>query len=108
MQTAGQSADPSLFEVILYFEGNSWLFSTFAQASIMQDAIEQAEKEFSVHSFHHQLGDTKAKATSAYVIQLRRRPLLCEMRWKVAAYALTGLSPRRGEVRSNPVSGRSR
>ena len=68
MQTIEQRADPSLFEVVLYFEGNSWLFSTFARASIEQEALEQAEREFTVHSFHHQLGDTKAKATSAHVI----------------------------------------
>jgi len=68
MQTFEQRAEPNLFEVILYFEGNSWLFSTFAHASLMQEALEQAEREFSAHSFHHQLGDARAKATSAYVI----------------------------------------
>ena len=34
----------------------------------MQEAVEQAEREFSVHSFHHRLANMKAKATAAYVI----------------------------------------
>jgi hypothetical protein len=68
MPTIQQGTDPNLFEVILYFEGDSWSFSTFARASIMQEALEHAEREFSVHSFHHQLGDMRVKATSAYVI----------------------------------------
>ena len=68
MQTIEQNANPSLYEVILYFENNSWQFSTVAHASLVQDALEQAEREFTVHSFHHQLGSVKAKATAAYVI----------------------------------------
>ncbi len=69
MQTVAKRAESSLFEVILYFENNSWSFSTVAHASFMQEAIEQAEREFSVHTFHHRLGSTKAKATSACVMQ---------------------------------------
>jgi hypothetical protein len=68
MQPIEQRADPNLFEVILYFDDNSWLFSTLARASLVQEALEQAEKEFSVHSFHHQLSGMRGKATSAYVI----------------------------------------
>ena len=68
MQTVDQSVSPDLYEVILYFENNSWQFSTVAHASLMQEAVEQAEREFSVHSFHHRLANMKAKATAAYVI----------------------------------------
>jgi len=71
MQTIEQETEADLFEVVLYFEGNSWLFSTFAHASFMQEALERAEKEFSVHSSHHQLGGKKFKATAAYVIRAR-------------------------------------
>lgn len=68
MQAPEQETEPDLFEVVLYFEGNSWAFSTCAYAALMQEALERAEKEFSVHSLHHQLGHAKLKATSAYVI----------------------------------------
>jgi hypothetical protein len=63
-----QTAQLNLFEVILYFEDNSWLFSTCAQATRLQEALERAENEFSIHSTHHQLGNRKMKATSAHVI----------------------------------------
>ncbi len=68
MQTIEQKTQPNLFEVILHLEGNSWSFSTCAQASRLQEALEQAEKEFSVHLMHHHLSDRKIEATSAYVI----------------------------------------
>ncbi len=68
MQTAEKAAESSLFEVILYFENNSWSFSTVAHASFMQEAVEEAEREFSVHTFHHRLGGMKAKATAACVM----------------------------------------
>jgi hypothetical protein len=67
MQAIEQKAQLNLFEVILYFEGNSWLFSTCAETTRLQEALERAEREFSVHSMHHQLGNRKMKATSAYV-----------------------------------------
>ena len=68
MQTIGQNAQQNLFEVILYLESHSWLFSTCAQASRLQEALEQAEKEFSIHSTQHRLSDRKMEATSAQVI----------------------------------------
>ena len=68
MQTVQSKAEPNLFEITLYFEGNSWQFSTSARASLEQDALEQAEKEFSVHSFQHRLGNMRVRATSAHVI----------------------------------------
>ena len=67
MQPSKQERELDLFEVILQFEDNSWQFSTFAQASRMQEALERAEREFSVHSLHHQLGDIKGKATAAVI-----------------------------------------
>ena len=67
MQSAKQKSEPDLFDVILYIEGKSWLFSTSAQASRLQEAVEWAEKEFSVHSMHHRLGHKKMAATSACV-----------------------------------------
>ena len=67
MQTVQSKAEPNLFEITLYFEGNSWQFSTSARASLEQDALEQAEKEFSVHSFQHRLGAVKVRATSAHI-----------------------------------------
>jgi hypothetical protein len=66
MQPIKQEA--RLCEVILYSEGNSWLFSTFAHAASMQEALEQAEREISVHSRYHRLSDGHIKATSAHVI----------------------------------------
>ncbi len=69
MQAVEKDAESNLFEVILYFENNSWSFSTVAHASFMQEAIEQAEREFSVHTFHHRLNSMKAKATAACVLQ---------------------------------------
>jgi hypothetical protein len=67
MQTVQSKAEPNLFEITLYFEGNSWQFSTSARASFEQDALEQAEKEFSVHSFQHRLGNMRVRATSAHI-----------------------------------------
>jgi hypothetical protein len=60
--------ETGLCEVILYSEGNSWLFSTFAHAASVQEALEQAEREVSLHSLHHRLGPRKIKATSAHVL----------------------------------------
>jgi hypothetical protein len=62
MQAIHRRAEPNLFEITLYFEGNSWLFSTAARAFMEQDALEQAERAFSVHSFQHQLGHMRVKA----------------------------------------------
>jgi hypothetical protein len=67
MQTIEQKSQPDLFEVVLCIEGDSWLFSTCAEATRLQEALERAEKEFSVHSMHHQLGNRRMEATSAYV-----------------------------------------
>jgi hypothetical protein len=67
MQPVKQEAD--LCEVVLYSEGKSWLFSTFATASSAREALEQAEHEVSVHSLHHHLGNGKVEAASAHVIR---------------------------------------
>jgi hypothetical protein len=68
MQPVKQETDPHLCEVILYSEGNSWLFSTFAHAASMQEALEQAERDISLHSRYHRLSGGQIKATSALVI----------------------------------------
>ncbi len=67
MQMIEQKAQPNLFEVTLYFEGDLWSFSTSAQATRFQEALERAEKDFSIHSMHHRLSNRKMKATSAFV-----------------------------------------
>jgi|SRR5215472_942056 len=68
MQPAKQEADPGLCEVILYSEGNSWLFSTFAHAFSAREALEQAEQEVYIHSLYHRLGNGKIKASLAHVL----------------------------------------
>jgi hypothetical protein len=68
MHTVQPKEATNLFEITLYFEGNSWSFSTAARAFIEQEALEQAEKEFGVHSFQHRLGNMRVRATSAHVI----------------------------------------
>jgi hypothetical protein len=65
MPDADRKPECSLFEVILYFENNAWLFSTCAYCSHSEAAIEFAEKEFSCHALHHKLGCIRAN--SAYV-----------------------------------------
>jgi hypothetical protein len=67
METTEKNTQQSLFEVVLYAEGKSWLFSTCARASKAQEALERAETEFSVHSAHHRLSHKRIEATSAYV-----------------------------------------
>jgi hypothetical protein len=67
MQSSAQNAQQQVFEVVLYAEGRSWLFSTSARASKVQDALERAETEFSVHSAYHRLSHRKIEATSAHV-----------------------------------------
>jgi hypothetical protein len=67
MQPIKREAD--LCEVILYSEDKSWLFSTFANASSEREALEQAEREISVHSLKHRLGTRKIKTCSAHVIR---------------------------------------
>ncbi len=54
------------FEVILCFENNSWLFSTYAKTFQIEDALDKAEDEFLIHSALHDL--TMPRATSAYVL----------------------------------------
>jgi nitroreductase len=56
---------PLLFEVVLYFDSNLWLFSTYAYSSHSRAALEFAEREFSVHALRHKLG--KVRARSAWV-----------------------------------------
>jgi hypothetical protein len=62
MQQAHQGSGPGIFEVILYFEDSSWLFSTSAYSSHSKAALEFAEREFSVHALHHNLGKIRARS----------------------------------------------
>jgi hypothetical protein len=62
MQEAHQGSGPRIFEVILYFENSSWLFSTCAYSSHSKAALEFAEREFSVHALHHSLGKLRARS----------------------------------------------
>jgi hypothetical protein len=55
-----REAEPSLFEVVLYFRNNAWAFSTCAYSNNYEVALELAEKDFSVHALHHKLGNIKA------------------------------------------------
>jgi hypothetical protein len=91
MQIIDQQEDLDLFEVILQFEGNSWRFSTFAQGCRMQEALERAEREFSVHSLHHKLHNVRAKITSAQVIRAcdGRSFAKHDGKWRLA-HSLTG------------------
>lgn len=68
MQTIKPDTNPGPFEIILRADDNSWSFSTFADAPFRQEALERAEKEFFVHTAHHELGRMKLNATSAYVV----------------------------------------
>ena len=65
MPQARQGSGADLFEVILYFENNLWLFSTYAYSPHSRAALEFAEREFSVHALCHKLG--KVRAHSACV-----------------------------------------
>ncbi len=64
MQTIDR--EPSLYEVILCCENNSWLFSTYAHTARIEAALEQAEDEFLIHTSLHDIGIVKA--SSAYVL----------------------------------------
>jgi hypothetical protein len=85
MHPTEQQGELDLFEVILQF-GNSWQFSTFAQGCRVQEALERAEREFSVHSLHHQLHNVRAKITSAQVIRACDRHSFAKHdgRWQLA------------------------
>ncbi len=67
MQTIERETEANYCEVILCFESNSWAFSTFSSGSLMQEVLDRAEKQFSVHSIHHELGNIRFKVTSACV-----------------------------------------
>ena len=62
MQQPHQRSGPGFFEVVLYFENSSWLFSACAYSSHSRAALEFAEREFSVHALHHNLGKVRARS----------------------------------------------
>ena len=52
MQTISHRPENNLFEVILFSENKSWVFSSYEKANIMQDALEHVEQDFSLHLVH--------------------------------------------------------
>ena len=68
MQANEHQTESQLFEVMFRFKDESWAFFTSAHASILGDALEQAEREFSSHLMRHRLGSIDLEATSAQVI----------------------------------------
>jgi hypothetical protein len=66
METAHLHPAADFCEVILCCENNSWLFSTYAQAFEVEDALDKAEDEFLIHTALHDI--RLPKATSAYVL----------------------------------------
>jgi hypothetical protein len=66
METQDRHAGPNLFEVILCFENNTWLFSTYARSEGIEGALDKAEDEFLIHTSLHDI--SMPKATSAYVL----------------------------------------
>ena len=60
MPQACRESELRHFEVILYFENNSWLFSTCAYSFHRRAALEVAERNLSIHALHHKLGIVRA------------------------------------------------
>jgi hypothetical protein len=111
MQTLERETEPGNFEVILYFEGNSWLFSTFARGSLMLEVLDQAEKEFSVHlAVHHELGNNKFKVTSAYLIHDRYDFYFAKRngKWQLAHPSMEhpAFARRQGQLHAAPSTGK--
>jgi hypothetical protein len=52
MQSIDNRPEDTVFEVILYSENKSWAFSSYEKAHTTQDALEQAEKYFSLYLVH--------------------------------------------------------
>jgi hypothetical protein len=95
METSDRHAGFDSFEVILCFENNSWLFSTYAETFQVEDALDKAEDEFLIHSALHDL--SMPRATSAFVLTERGKHFYSKRngRWQTAA-AMP--SPASGEV----------
>jgi hypothetical protein len=66
MDMAHSHSAADFCEIILCCENNSWLFSTYAQAFQIEDALDKAEDEFLIHTALHDI--RLPKATSAYVL----------------------------------------
>lgn len=67
MQSVEHGSGEVVFEVILYAENKSWAFSTYEKAHCMNDALEQAEKYFSLHLVHRNFNGI-CKTAYAFVI----------------------------------------
>lgn len=83
MQQKSQVPECNSFEVILYIKTRAMLFSTCVYSSYSEDALENAEKEFSIHTMRHKLGAIKAEA--AFVIDRRQDRYYTKQngRWRI-------------------------
>jgi hypothetical protein len=83
MQRECQVPECGLFEVILYIPNRAMLFSTCVYSSYSEDALENAEKEFSIHTLRHKLGAIRANA--AFVIDRRQDRYYTKQngRWRI-------------------------
>ena len=79
MQLENQVLECNFFEVILHIKNRAMLFSTCVYSSYSEDALDIAEKEFSIHTARHKLGAIKADA--AFVID---RPRIAITRGRTA------------------------
>jgi len=52
MHTIDNAPDNGIFEVVLYNEKKSWVFSAYKKAMCSFDALEQAETHFSYYQTH--------------------------------------------------------
>lgn len=86
-------SEGNLFEVILYFENNSWAFSTCTYSAHSKEALELAEREFSIHALHHKLGNIKAN--SAYVLDRLEDHYFCKRdgKWQIESDRFGPFSP---------------
>jgi hypothetical protein len=105
MTTAASRKPASdVFEVILCFENNSWLFSTYAEGQRPEKAVEKAEDEFIIHSTLHEL--RYAKPTSAYVLSGVGNRFFSKRngKWQTAAVAACPLPPAARDIVFPPVA----
>jgi hypothetical protein len=100
---ASQQPASDVFEVILCFENNSWLFSTYAKAYRPEKAVERAEDEFIIHSARHEL--RYAKPTSAYVLSGVGNRFFSKKngKWQTVAASACPLPPKERDVVFPPL-----
>jgi hypothetical protein len=109
METQDRHAQSHLIEVILCFENNSWLFSTYAKSIQIEDALDKAEDEFLIHTALHDI--RTPKATSAYVLTESGKYFVSKQngKWQTSSALAAPLLPDVAEmVLPFPMSGRAR